>query len=64
MFNSLKVIIWTNAGLKLFGTFSEIWIKIQQFSLKEIRLKSANVLTHLHLEPHMCVNESGQYWLR
>ena len=41
-----QTIIWTNAGLLFFepfGTyFSEIWIKIEHFSLKKIHLKMSS----------------------
>ena len=41
-----QAIIWTNAGILLIGplgtNFSEIWIDIQTFSLKKIRLKMSS----------------------
>ena len=41
-----QAIIWTNAGILLIGplgtNFSEIWIRIQTFSLKKIHLKMSS----------------------
>ena len=41
-----QAIIWTNAGILVIGplgtNFSEIWIEIQTFSLKKIRLKMSS----------------------
>ena len=41
-----QAIIWTNAGILLFGpletNFCEIWIKIQTFSLKKMHLKMSS----------------------
>ena len=74
-----QAIIWTNAGILLFGplgtTFSQILIKIQTFSLTKICLKmlsakccpfrlSLNVITHQGQVTHRCVSKVGQYWLR
>ena len=46
-----QAIIWTNAGLLSIGTlqtyFSEILIKIQQFSLKKMHLKMSSVKRRL-----------------
>ena len=46
-----QAIIWTNAGLLSIGTlqtyFSEILIKIQQFSLKKIHLKMSSAKRRL-----------------
>ena len=67
-----QAIIWTNAGILLIGSlgtdFSEIWIKIQIFSLKKMRLKMSSAKWcpfRLSLNVLMCSSLSGHrptYW--
>ena len=75
-----QAIIWTNDDLLLSKSlqtnFSEIWLKIRQFSFKQMNLKMLSatcfvsiylrlhVLTHWGPVTHICVGNLGHYWFR
>ena len=61
-----QAIIWTKAVLLLTGplgtNFSQIVIKIQMFSFKDMQLKMSSEKCWLQSRPQ-CVNETGTKWL-
>ena len=69
-----QAIIWSHAGLFLIGvlrTLSLNLIKIQYFRswkcIWKYRLRifsEGDELSHLFLEPQICVKKSGQHWFR